>query len=123
MLGLAFPALSPRKLGKSLFSVDLRALAAFRIGTATLLLIDLLQRARDLGAFYTDRGVLPRVPRIELYEFGDEFGRIHMWSLHMASGQAWFQVLLFLIAACATFAMLIGFRTRWSALLTATLLR
>nr|WP_241881435.1 hypothetical protein [Halorubrum sp. Ib24] len=41
-------------------AVDLRALAAFRIGLATLLLADLARRSRSLTAFYTDYGVLPR---------------------------------------------------------------
>lgn len=41
-------------------SVDLRALAAFRIGLGALVIADLIRRSRSLSAFYTDDGVLPR---------------------------------------------------------------
>ena len=43
------------------FGADLRSLAAFRIALALLVLADLLNRARDLTADYTDFGVTPRV--------------------------------------------------------------
>ena len=35
-------------------SVDLRALAAFRIGLGALVIADLIRRSRSLSAFYTD---------------------------------------------------------------------
>ena len=41
------------------FAVDLRSLAAFRIALASVLLYDLIDRARDLRAHYTDAGLLP----------------------------------------------------------------
>ncbi|EMA42416.1 hypothetical protein [Halobiforma nitratireducens] len=44
-----------RRLG-----VDARALAAFRIALGLTLLFDTLHRSRNLVAFYTDEGVLPR---------------------------------------------------------------
>ena len=45
---------------KRLFSIDLRSLAAFRMALGVLLLADLVMRAQDLSAHYTDWGVLPR---------------------------------------------------------------
>ena len=72
-------------------------------------------RGPELTAFYTDEGVLPRVARIELYEAVHQFGVAHQWSLHMLSGQAWAQLLLMLIAALFAFWLLIGYRTRLSA--------
>jgi hypothetical protein len=95
-----------------MFGVDLRSLAAFRIGVGVLLLIDLLFRSLGLSAYFTDEGVLPRVARINLFDLDEKFRFVDTWSLHMASGQAWFQALLMIIAAFSAVALLIGFRTR-----------
>ena len=43
------------------FGIDLRALPAFRIARARLLLFGLASRARFLPASYTAAGVLPRI--------------------------------------------------------------
>ena len=43
-----------------LFGVDLRSLALFRVAIAVVVLVDLVVRADDLTALYTDVGVLPR---------------------------------------------------------------
>lgn len=93
------------------FGIDYRTLAVFRIGLAVLLLGDLAWRAADLTAFYTDQGTLSRVARIQLLETGNSTGHAHWWSLHMLSGQAWAQGLLFGVAALAAGALLIGYRT------------
>ena len=45
--------------GQQLFGIDLRSLAIFRIGIAAIVVIDLICRAADLEAHYTDVGVLP----------------------------------------------------------------
>ena len=42
------------------FGIDTRSLAAFRISLGLLILADLALRSRNLRAFYTDFGVLPR---------------------------------------------------------------
>ena len=44
----------------ALFGIDPRSLAVFRIGVAGVLLLDLWYRSREIGAFFTDEGVLPR---------------------------------------------------------------
>lgn len=89
------------------FSIDFRALAAFRIGLATLLLIDLMQRAFDLEAHYTDLGV---VPRAKLFWF--RVADIEPISLHALSGDFAWQAILFVAAAGAAVALGLGFHTR-----------
>ena len=44
---------------KTLFAIDLRSLALFRIAIASLLLVDLVERAQFISINYTDDGVLP----------------------------------------------------------------
>ena len=57
MRGEPVQAESHRRL-REVFGLDLRALAALRILSATLLLASLCDRLRDFTAFYTDAGVL-----------------------------------------------------------------
>ncbi len=105
-----------------LFGIDLRSLAAFRIGVAGVLLVDLWYRSREITAYFTDQGVLPRTARIELAELGREFGMQHQWSLHMMSGDWWEQAFLFCVAAFFAIWMLIGYRTRLAAFVSWLLL-
>ncbi|MFB6262700.1 MAG: HTTM domain-containing protein, partial [Bradymonadaceae bacterium] len=85
--------------------VDTRALAAFRIAIGALLVADLLLRSRDLVAFYTDFGVLPRTALLEtLWNSG--------WlSIHMATGSAPLEALFFLAAGGVALALMAGFHT------------
>lgn len=92
-----------------LFAVDLRALAAMRMGLGLMLLLDLVNRWPDLAAHYSDAGVLPRSARWELLV---DFGLSGWTSLHMLSGAAWFQGLLFLATAAAACCLFVGYRTR-----------
>ncbi|NIL96149.1 MAG: HTTM domain-containing protein [Planctomycetales bacterium] len=92
-----------RRWASQYFGVDLRALAVLRIGLATAVLVDLAMRARDLTAHYSDAGTLPR---------NVNFFRPSHLSLHMLSGQAWVQGLLFAGAAVFALLMLVGWRTR-----------
>ena len=85
-------------------AVDLRALAAFRIGLGTLLLVDLVLRSRSLTAFYTDYGVLP------LRAFSSDYSTIH--SLYALSGEPWVVSLLFVVAGVFALALLVGYHTR-----------
>ncbi|MFT4884047.1 MAG: hypothetical protein ACI8U4_001560 [Natronomonas sp.] len=90
--------------------IDARGLAAFRIYVGLLLCADLLLRARDLRAFYTDTGVLPRAVHAELYP---TLSRI---SIHTLSGALWWQVLLFVVACGFALLLTVGYRTRLSAI-------
>lgn len=85
-------------------SIDHRGLAAFRIGVGFLLLVDLITRSRNLVAFYTDAGVLPR--RALALDYGT------VYSIHTLSGEAWFQALLFLVAGGFALLLLLGYHTR-----------
>lgn len=78
----------------------------FRIAIATLILIDLLTRAGDFTAHYTDHGVWPlEAARRRLPIWG--------FSLHLLNGSAEFQAALFLIAGGFALAMLVGYHTRF----------
>ncbi|MGQ3329168.1 HTTM domain-containing protein [Halorubrum sp. FL23] len=99
-----------RRLG-----IDVRALAAFRIALAAVLLVDLALRARNLTAFYTDAGVLPRPLLAEAYPLA----RVSLYAL---SGEARVAGLLFLAAAVAAVALAVGYRTRIAAAVSLALL-
>jgi len=86
------------------FEIDLRALAAFRISLGLLLIADLALRARNLGAFYTDAGVLPREALFSDYT--------NVYSIHALSGEAWAQSVLFCLAGAFALALVVGYRTR-----------
>jgi len=90
-----------RRLG-----IDPRALAAFRAALAVVLLVGLALRARNLVAFYTDAGVLPRATLAEAYPLGARL------SLHALSGDPRAVAPLFLAAAVAAVALAVGHRTR-----------
>jgi hypothetical protein len=94
-----------RRAAQRRVAVDARALAAFRVAVGALLVADLLLRARDLTAFYTDDGVLPRTV---LFDVTGPY-----WlSLHVVSGAATVQLLLFGLAAVVAVALAVGYRTR-----------
>ncbi len=89
-----------------LLSVDLRSLAVLRIGLAGLLLVDLIGRAGDLSAHYSDVGVLPRAALFE-----SEGLRAYL-SLHALSGSVLWQAGLFVLAGLFALMLLAGVRTR-----------
>lgn len=91
---------------RQLVGIDVRSLAALRIGLAAVLIYDLLARLRDLEAFYSDTGVLPRVGLLGWKE--DAFN----FSIHFMSGIWWVQGLLFLVTLVAAVALLVGRHTR-----------
>lgn len=98
------------------YSVDPRALSLFRISLGALILGDLVWRARDLRAFYTDFGVLPRAAFLE--RFADPW----IISVHLMSGTGLVQALLFLVAAVFGLMLLAGYRTRLAAVASWVLL-
>ncbi|NND91220.1 MAG: DUF393 domain-containing protein [Granulosicoccus sp.] len=102
-------------LVRRVFSLDLRSIALFRILLALLLLTDLLLRSVDMSTFYTDAGVLPRLQWLELTHGWH-------WSIHAASGELWWQALLFLMAGIAATALLFGYRSKLAALASFILL-
>jgi hypothetical protein len=112
----------PRVRGKlaELFGADVRSLAAFRVAVGLILLLDLWGRGRELTAFYTDAGILPRDAWIELVQARGDTSPF--WSLQLLSGEAWAQGVLLLINALAATCLLIGYRTRLATIACAVLL-
>ena len=97
-----------------LFTIDTRSLAVFRVALALTILADLALRARDLGAFYTDDGVLPRAL------LADDVGSRAPWLTlgfglvpHFWFGGALGQGFLFVVAGLAAVLLLVGWQTRW----------
>lgn len=85
-------------------AIDLRALAAVRIALGGLIVLDLLLRARDFTAFYTDDGVLPASALYADYS--------QVYSLHAIVADAWLVALLFVVAAVFGVLLALGYRTR-----------
>jgi hypothetical protein len=90
-----------------LFGIDGRSLAAFRVAIGALLVADLVTRARDLEAHYTDTGVLPRDAFHRLFAWSE-----WQWSLHLWTGSVAGQGVLFAAALAAACALVVGYRTR-----------
>jgi predicted DCC family thiol-disulfide oxidoreductase YuxK len=95
---------------EAVWSLDTRSLAVFRIGLASIILVDLVNRARDLTAHYADAGILPRAT---LWNW-------MYWYLspHMISGSVYFEAALFLIAGCFACMLLVGYKTRLATAVT-----
>jgi hypothetical protein len=88
------------------YSLDFRSLALFRIALGSVLIGDLIARAQDLRAFYTDFGVLPRHVLLSQFRWPE------FWSLHVLNGAAWFQIVLFVTSGLFALMLLIGYKTR-----------
>ncbi|WP_280585547.1 HTTM domain-containing protein, partial [Halorubrum sp. Boch-26] len=100
---------SLRERAAPYLGIDPRALGAFRVALALLLLGDLLRyRLPGMRAFYTDDGVLTRSTLAELYPL------LETVSIHAVSGSTWVQAGLLAIAAVAAVSLLVGYRTRAS---------
>jgi len=97
-----------------MFGLDLRSLALLRMALAALILCDLALAAEHLRAFYTDDGILPRH-----LVFGDH---LPLFRLHLLSGAAWCEGLLFAAEAVGAVALLLGWRARVAVVLCFVLL-
>ena len=98
---------------REIFGADPRSLALFRIGLASVLLIDLGKRALSLTAHYTDAGVLPRVA-IDQHVVKPIF----FSPFHMLGGSTGFQAALFIISAAVAICLLVGYRSKAAAFLS-----
>ena len=77
------------------------------------LLWDLVDRSRFLVVHYTDEGFFPRSANVALWSGGEYWERAWAFaSLHMASGDAAWQIFLFLVAAVCAFLLMVGYRSR-----------
>ncbi len=89
-------------------AIDLRSLAAFRIGLAVCLLWDLAISLDSVKAFYSDEGFLPRA-LLGQFQTSPWMGSIHTWS-----GSVAWQVVLLAVHIAAAFCLLVGYRTQIS---------
>ncbi len=97
------------------FYLDAPSLALGRMVLGILLLSDLLGRAPNLEAHYSDAGVLPRAAfQLRHWDF--------LWSVHALSGSTRFEGLLFGLSAVFALTLLVGYRTFASTLCSWALL-
>ncbi len=94
---------------RTLFAIDPRSLAVFRVVLGALLLFDLAIRATDLAGMYTDQGMFSRA------EICYRVTTPWNWSLHFANGTAGYQAFLFGMAALTGVALLLGIQTGFAA--------
>jgi|GEM_PF-5925806 len=97
---------NPRTYLGEAFTVDLRSLAVMRILTGASLAFDVLYRARDLEAHYTDTGVLSTETARALVDY---FG---WFSLHTLSGSIAYQLTLSLVSLVLSLLLMVGWATR-----------
>ena len=94
------------------FGIDLRTLAAVRIGLALVVLWTLAYLVGDIDVWLTDGGVYPVGEGGEFAEF------VFRFSLHALSGQYGWQLLLFGVHAGCAAMLLVGYRTRFASVAT-----
>ncbi|MBC8104583.1 MAG: HTTM domain-containing protein [Cytophagales bacterium] len=97
-----------------LFAIDLRSLALLRVLLAALVLADLVGRAGDLAAHYTDSGILPRAALLAR----DPANWSPHFSVHMLTGTEAGEAAWFVLAALWAVALLVGYRTPISTVAT-----
>jgi hypothetical protein len=96
---------------KQSYTLDVRALSLMRIGVCLILLVDLIIRSTSIIAFFTDEGFLP-VEVLKNYSFNP-----YHFSLHIISGELWWQILLFILNIICVIMLMIGYRTRMMTLI------
>lgn len=90
------------------FAVDLRSLAAFRVGLGLVVLADALLRTRDLGLMFTVGGMLP--PTVIRGFYDDPCA----WSLALASDADWWGAAVLAVEAAAGLLLAAGCGTRFA---------
>ena len=95
----------PRRVDQ-LFSIDVRSLAALRLGMAILILFDIFSnRLSHVETFYSRAGILPA-------ELAREFLGPGYWSIYWQVDQISTIQTLLLVNAFAALCLLVGFQTR-----------
>ena len=99
---------------RRVFGLDVRSLAVLRIGLGLVLLGNLCDLTPDIGAFFSDEGLLPRTARMQLNASEAATAPPHWCSLHMLSGATWCQELLIGAAIVLSGCVVLGYRTPWA---------
>ena len=102
----ATTAPASQSLIQRLAGIDLRSLAAFRIGLGVILLGDLVTSLSGAGALYSEGGTMPVAVAEQLRESP------WMVSLHSLSGSTAWQVALITLQIVAAVCLLVGWRTQ-----------
>ena len=95
---------------RRVFGLDVRSLAVLRIGLGLVLLGNLCDLTPDIGAFFSDEGLLPRTARMQLNASEAATAPPHWCSLHMLSGATWCQELLIGAAIVLSGCVVLGYR-------------
>ncbi len=101
---------------KKNYVLDVRALALMRIAIGLIVITDLIIRASDLTAHYTNEGMWSTEV---IKNFGYNTG---YWSLHALSGNYWWIVFLFAIHFIFAIFLIVGYKTKLSTLIVWLLL-
>jgi len=96
---------------RSAYGLDYRALALFRFGLGIALIGDLLDRARDLEAHYSDSGIVPRHDVLRL------FGVPEWIHIHFSTGETFYVGFIFVLHGIISFFFAIGYKMRISSIL------
>ncbi len=101
-----------RTVGRRLITLDLRALALWRIALGVVSLLDIALRARDLQAFYGDQGMLSRP-----FYFTQSW-QFEGYNLFLAAGSLGTLIAMFGLWAAAATCLTVGYYSRLAGLLT-----
>jgi hypothetical protein len=88
-----------------------RSLALFRVLIGLTFLIDLLHQFKNIEAFHTDNGILPRSLLISM-------SSIWNFSINSANGTLEFQYIFFGIGIAFSIALILGYKTRFTAFMS-----
>jgi hypothetical protein len=92
---------------KTVFSIDVRALAIFRILMGLILLLDIINRIKLTPAFNSDTGILPR----HMVDLG-AFEYAYHFQIMFVNGGEWFSYLYFSLMLLLGVMLLIGYKTK-----------
>lgn len=95
-----------------MFGADKRSLALFRFFISMVVIGDLIDRAQDLRAHYTDWGIYPRWDTIRLHT------NQYFFIVHFINGDIPFMAILFILHGLFAFLYGIGWHTKLFGFLT-----
>ncbi len=93
---------------KELFTLDLRSLALMRIGTGVVVVIDLIDRLKDINVFYNASGVTP---------YSAPTGGIFFHVFNLLWKNQALEILVFFIAFLLAISLILGFKSKLSTIL------
>ncbi len=92
---------------KTIFSLDIRSLALFRVLLGSILILDMINRFQFVPYFYSDEGIISR----EIVNLGMLENAYH-FQLMFLSGSEWFSYFFFTVTMLAGLFLLLGYYTK-----------